>query len=195
MNLKQDEVNVLTEQLRKIVEDMTRIESMPKKVHKHNYVECKRHAIHTKRTIDKIIKIINRVQTDKEKLAWLSEQEIQRLLDDKAWHDDCKDIVKQIVKEAPKPIVTQKVEVVEETEQFIMFRSICKHEHPGCRDNVCEPTCRHKDNKPKGRSWGECIESKCPLYKEFGISAKEKSRLNKLEWEESARLGHLQDGR
>ena len=59
---------------------------------------------------------------------------------------------------------------------FITFddmRTICKHYSIGFdQDRNCIPTCRHKDNKPVGCSWGDCNEQECPLIKSGKPSAR-----------------------
>lgn len=48
---------------------------------------------------------------------------------------------------------------------FRDIKNICVHHALGIEDGFVFSTCRDKDNIPKGCSWGECKQDKCPFLK------------------------------
>jgi lipocalin len=48
---------------------------------------------------------------------------------------------------------------------FETFTENCKYQELGNIDGAWLETCRHPANIPKGCSWGNCIITKCPIWK------------------------------
>ena len=61
---------------------------------------------------------------------------------------------------------------------FYDFReNMCRYMKLGADEFLSHdfyPTCRHKDNKPKGCSWGTCDEQHCPFFKNKKTETKKK---------------------